>query len=168
MMDIVRISASTPPAPGIRTASTVAKLIDTTTCIGCKACEVACQEWNDLEPEPIRYQLLALPRDLLGGGGAREHDVAALEIRPDVVEPRVLERLAKLRHRDPVARESLDVCCGAHERPRVGESLVERHRRPDRPRTIEALVAERLAKGVRVPFVASIGNRIDRRADRLP
>ena len=52
-MDIVRISASTPPAPGIRTASTVAKLIDTTTCIGCKACEVACQEWNDLEPEPI-------------------------------------------------------------------------------------------------------------------
>jgi formate dehydrogenase iron-sulfur subunit len=26
----------------------VAKFIDTTTCIGCKACEVACQEWNDL------------------------------------------------------------------------------------------------------------------------
>jgi formate dehydrogenase iron-sulfur subunit len=28
---------------------TVAKLIDTTLCIGCKACEVACQEWNDQE-----------------------------------------------------------------------------------------------------------------------
>jgi formate dehydrogenase beta subunit/formate dehydrogenase gamma subunit len=27
----------------------VSKLIDTSTCIGCKACEVACQEWNDLE-----------------------------------------------------------------------------------------------------------------------
>lgn len=27
----------------------VAKLIDTTLCIGCKACEVACQEWNDQE-----------------------------------------------------------------------------------------------------------------------
>ena len=26
---------------------TVAKLIDTTTCIGCKACEAACQEWNE-------------------------------------------------------------------------------------------------------------------------
>ena len=26
----------------------VGKLIDTTTCIGCKACEVACLEWNDL------------------------------------------------------------------------------------------------------------------------
>jgi formate dehydrogenase beta subunit len=28
---------------------TVAKLIDTSTCIGCKSCEVACQEWNDQE-----------------------------------------------------------------------------------------------------------------------
>ncbi len=27
----------------------VAKLIDATTCNGCKACEVACQEWNDQE-----------------------------------------------------------------------------------------------------------------------
>jgi formate dehydrogenase beta subunit len=26
----------------------VCKLVDTTTCIGCKACEIACQEWNDL------------------------------------------------------------------------------------------------------------------------
>ncbi len=30
-------------------AVTVAKLIDTSLCIGCKACEVACQEWNDQE-----------------------------------------------------------------------------------------------------------------------
>ncbi len=38
----------------------VAKLIDTTTCIGCKACEVACQEWNDhgftLTENPGTYQ----------------------------------------------------------------------------------------------------------------
>lgn len=35
-------------------AVTVAKLIDTSLCIGCKACEVACQEWNDQEfiPKP--------------------------------------------------------------------------------------------------------------------
>ena len=33
---------------GLRRVPTVAKLIDTSTCIGCKACEVACQEWNDL------------------------------------------------------------------------------------------------------------------------
>ncbi len=31
-----------------RTLPTVSKYIDTSTCIGCKACEVACQEWNDL------------------------------------------------------------------------------------------------------------------------
>ena len=42
------ISASPGPAPGAaRQTHTVAKLIDTTLCIGCKACEVACQEWND-------------------------------------------------------------------------------------------------------------------------
>jgi len=50
-LDIVRISATTPPAPGVRTTPTVVKLIDTSSCIGCKACEVACQEWNDLAPE---------------------------------------------------------------------------------------------------------------------
>ena len=33
---------------GMRTVPTVSKYIDTSTCIGCKACEAACQEWNDL------------------------------------------------------------------------------------------------------------------------
>jgi formate dehydrogenase iron-sulfur subunit len=50
-LDIVRISATASPTPAVRTAPTIAKLIDTSTCIGCKACEVACQEWNDLPPE---------------------------------------------------------------------------------------------------------------------
>jgi formate dehydrogenase beta subunit len=40
----------------------VSKYIDTTTCIGCKACEVACQEWNDLPSIPTHqfgsYQTL--------------------------------------------------------------------------------------------------------------
>jgi formate dehydrogenase beta subunit len=36
---------------------TVAKLIDTTTCIGCKACEVACQEWNEHEFRPSDFEL---------------------------------------------------------------------------------------------------------------
>jgi formate dehydrogenase beta subunit len=49
-LDVVRISATTPPAPAVKRSPTVAKLIDTSTCIGCKACEVACQEWNDLPP----------------------------------------------------------------------------------------------------------------------
>jgi formate dehydrogenase iron-sulfur subunit len=32
----------------LRKLPVVSKYIDTSTCIGCKACEVACQEWNDL------------------------------------------------------------------------------------------------------------------------
>ena len=39
---------------GMRHLPVVSKFIDTTTCIGCKACEVACQEWNDLEAVPTR------------------------------------------------------------------------------------------------------------------
>jgi formate dehydrogenase beta subunit len=37
---------------GIRELPKVSKYIDTTTCIGCKACEVACKEWNDLKTVP--------------------------------------------------------------------------------------------------------------------
>nr|AAY96662.1 formate dehydrogenase beta subunit [uncultured bacterium BAC10-4] len=47
---------------GIRRLPVVSKYIDTTTCIGCKACEVACQEWNDLQVVPTKqtgsYQTL--------------------------------------------------------------------------------------------------------------
>ncbi|MGH9338215.1 MAG: formate dehydrogenase subunit beta [Acidobacteriota bacterium] len=43
-------SASSSPTGTIRRSETVAKLIDISSCIGCKACEVACQEWNDLAP----------------------------------------------------------------------------------------------------------------------
>ncbi len=52
-LDIIRRSATTLPPPGVRDAATgrVAKLIDTTKCIGCKACQVACMEWNDLRDE---------------------------------------------------------------------------------------------------------------------
>src|SRR5467141_4079500 len=50
-LDIIRRSATTLPSPEIREPTgtkTVAKLIDTTKCIGCKACQVACMQWNDL------------------------------------------------------------------------------------------------------------------------
>ena len=50
-LEIRASSASTSPTAGVRRAPVLAKLIDTSTCIGCKACEVACQEWNDLPPE---------------------------------------------------------------------------------------------------------------------
>lgn len=48
--DLVRRSASTAPPPA-RKLTQVAKLIDVSKCIGCKACEAACLEWNDLRAE---------------------------------------------------------------------------------------------------------------------
>jgi formate dehydrogenase iron-sulfur subunit len=48
-LEIRRSSASLRGSEaGMRLVPTVSKYIDTSTCIGCKACEVACQEWNDL------------------------------------------------------------------------------------------------------------------------
>ena len=38
----------TVPGFGMQREVEVCKLVDTTTCIGCKACEVACVEWNDM------------------------------------------------------------------------------------------------------------------------
>src|SRR3982074_1924894 len=47
---IQKMSGHAGPVPGESTQReyTVSKLIDTTTCIGCKACEVACLEWKGL------------------------------------------------------------------------------------------------------------------------
>ena len=49
---IKRISASPDPAPGIRRGPEYSKLVDISRCIGCKGCEVACKEWNELGIEP--------------------------------------------------------------------------------------------------------------------
>jgi formate dehydrogenase iron-sulfur subunit len=62
-LEIRRSSASMAgEGTGMRAVPKVSKYIDTSTCIGCKACEVACQEWNDLAPVETRptgsYQTL--------------------------------------------------------------------------------------------------------------
>jgi formate dehydrogenase iron-sulfur subunit len=36
-------------------SATTAFLTDSTLCIGCKACEVACKEWNDLEADGLNW-----------------------------------------------------------------------------------------------------------------
>ena len=51
-LSVKRISASSAPAPGIRDSPEFAKLVDISRCIGCKGCEVACKEWNELKVEP--------------------------------------------------------------------------------------------------------------------
>jgi formate dehydrogenase iron-sulfur subunit len=50
-LDIKARSASDTPPPGARTTLEVAKLIDVSRCIGCKACQSACMEWNELRDE---------------------------------------------------------------------------------------------------------------------
>lgn len=52
--DIIRRSATNAftPTPQARSHETeVAKLIDVSLCTGCKGCQVACSEWNDLRDE---------------------------------------------------------------------------------------------------------------------
>ncbi len=51
-LDIRQLSASTDePAAGLGSAAEVSKLIDVSKCIGCKACQSACLEWNQLHEE---------------------------------------------------------------------------------------------------------------------
>ena len=49
--DLVRISATTDQPQPERQLTPVAKLIDVSKCIGFKACQAACVEWNDTLPE---------------------------------------------------------------------------------------------------------------------
>ena len=46
-LGLQRGAAADPPAGRLQ----VAKLIDVSKCIGCKACQAACLEWNDLREE---------------------------------------------------------------------------------------------------------------------
>ena len=50
-LDIKDRSATTFQGPSARSTLEVAKLIDVSRCIGCKACHAACMEWNDLRDQ---------------------------------------------------------------------------------------------------------------------
>ena len=64
-LDIQRRSATTTPSPAVRQTTEVAKLIDVSKCIGCKACQSACMEWNDIRDEiGTNTGIYDNPRDL--------------------------------------------------------------------------------------------------------
>ncbi|WP_374587848.1 formate dehydrogenase subunit beta [Ideonella dechloratans] len=66
-LDIKQRSATTTPSPSARAPASgeVAKLIDVSKCIGCKACQTACMEWNDLREEPgVNVGVYDNPADL--------------------------------------------------------------------------------------------------------
>src|ERR1700751_3358488 len=56
-LQVQRISghAGTVAGAGTQRQQPLCKLIDVTTCIGCKACEVACVEWNDMPFQPPMF-----------------------------------------------------------------------------------------------------------------
>ena len=63
----------------MRQIDEVAKLIDTTQCIGCKACQVACSEWNDLRDEVgtnvgVYDNPSDLTAELMDGDAFAEHE----------------------------------------------------------------------------------------------
>jgi len=64
-LDIRRRSATTTEMPQVRETLEVAKLIDISQCIGCKACQVACGEWNDLRADVgVNVGVYTNPADL--------------------------------------------------------------------------------------------------------
>nr|WP_106475619.1 formate dehydrogenase subunit beta [Phytohalomonas tamaricis] len=67
LQNIIARSASMAPSPQERSGGVekVAKLIDVSKCIGCKACQVACSEWNDLRDDVGEcYGVYTNPMDL--------------------------------------------------------------------------------------------------------
>jgi len=64
-LDVQKRSATTTAPPQVRVAEEpVAKLIDISKCIGCKSCQVACMEWNDLRDEITYHPGYNNPVDL--------------------------------------------------------------------------------------------------------
>src|SRR5215813_11850117 len=62
--DLIRRSASSVPPPAQRQTE-IAKLIDVSKCIGCKACQTACLAWNELHEEiGINVGVYDNPHDL--------------------------------------------------------------------------------------------------------
>ncbi len=55
-LDVLRRSASSEVSPPTHETPQVAKLIDVSRCIGCKACQAACMEWNDQRPEIDHFE----------------------------------------------------------------------------------------------------------------
>src|SRR5499427_252635 len=63
--DVIRRSATVTTTPEPNRSTEVVKLIDTSKCIGCKACQSACLEWNDKREEVgINVGVYDNPHDL--------------------------------------------------------------------------------------------------------
>ena len=59
-----------------------ATLVDTTKCIGCRACQVACKQWNDREGEETELQVGDAYVWAEGQGVSRSSDQKCSPARP--------------------------------------------------------------------------------------
>ncbi|HET6502062.1 MAG TPA: 4Fe-4S dicluster domain-containing protein [Amycolatopsis sp.] len=101
---------------------------DTSVCIGCKACEVACKEWNNVPEDGL--DLLGMSYDNTGGLGANswrhvafiEREVsldreAFREREASVEREAALEREGSVGHAASLERERVDLGLPAFELP---------------------------------------------------
>ncbi|MGA7948665.1 MAG: formate dehydrogenase subunit beta [Thiobacillaceae bacterium] len=85
-LDIKARSATTTATPHARNTPEVAKLIDISKCIGCKACQVACMQWNDLRDTPgVNVGVYDNPPDLTAESWTVMR-FAEVETAPDKLE----------------------------------------------------------------------------------
>ena len=115
-LQIRKISAHPGPVPGanVERSEQVCKLIDTTTCIGCKACEVACLEWNGYaftedHPEEALNDLLSSDKSLERADQEAQLKVLLPDLDPKPFDPQVLEEWAAWDYKHGLLEEPLDV-----------------------------------------------------------
>ena len=128
---------------------------DTSICIGCKACEVACKEWNH-NPRDGDLELLGSSYDNTGALGASTwRHVAFIE--------QGRERIEEARES---GRALIDLGMPAHARRRAATSDVSRHHPAGHPgvpladvvRRVQALHARRLSG--RLPHRRAVPHRV--------
>ncbi len=87
---------------------------DTTLCIGCKACEVACKEWNDLQDDGYTFTAESYDNTSALGGNTWRH-VAFVEqlARPVGPEP-VSEPIAPMPQLDATMTHGTDILALLH------------------------------------------------------
>jgi formate dehydrogenase iron-sulfur subunit len=96
---------------------------DTSVCIGCKACEVACKEWNAVPSRPLEYTGMSFDNTKGLGADAWRH-VAFVESRTPAGDLRWLMSSDVCKHCSEAA--CLDVCpTGALFRTEFGTVVVQ-------------------------------------------
>ena len=97
---------------------------DTTVCIGCKACEVACKEWNELPDDPLGFTGESYDNSGALGANRWRHVAFVEQTQPDTEQMRWLMSSDVCKHCTEAA--CLDVCpTGALFRTEFGTVVVQ-------------------------------------------